>query len=132
MRRVAAAALLVGALALAVPARADHARFGPVLILDPENARALLERGDVAPIDLRPESDFQTGRLPGARSLPLSALVSRQEELPPAGVILLYGDGPNERLFGAYHFIRARRAGAIYLLGGGLDGWRRLGYPLER
>ena len=43
---------------------------------------------------------------------------------PRSGVI--------ERLFGAYHFIRARRAGEIYVLEGGLEGWRRLGYQLER
>jgi rhodanese-related sulfurtransferase len=70
--------------------------------------------------------------LPGARSLPLSALTSRLDELPRAGVIILYGEGPIERLFGAYHFIRARRAGEMYVLEGGLEGWRQLGYQLER
>ena len=52
--------------------------------------------------------------------------------MPRGGLIILYGDGPIERLFGAYHFIRARRAGEIYVLEGGLEGWRRLGYQLER
>jgi rhodanese-related sulfurtransferase len=132
MKYVTGLALLLAALALAVPARGDHARFGPVLLIDPEDAHALMERGGVAPIDVRPESDFRAGRLPGAWSLPLSTLASRADELPPAGVIILYGDGPIERLFGAYHFIRARRAGDIYVLEGGFDGWRRLGYQLER
>jgi rhodanese-related sulfurtransferase len=130
MKLVAATAALVAALVMVSPAGADH-RYGPVFTIDPENAAALIARGGVAPIDLRPESEFQTGRLPGARSLPLAALASRTDELPADGVILLYGDGPNERLFRAYHFIRARRAGAVYLLDGGVDGWRRVGYPLE-
>ena len=125
-------ALLVVALALAVPARADHARFGPVLTIDAEYARALMERGGVAPIDLRSEDEFRAGRLPGARSLPLSALTSRVDELPRAGIIILYGEGPIERLFGAYHYIRARRAGELYMLEGGLESWRQLGYQLER
>src|SRR6202008_56829 len=111
----------VVALALAVPARADHARFGPVLTIDAEYARALMERGGVAPIDLRSEDDFRAGRLPGARSLPLSALTARVEERPRAGIIILYGEGPIERLFGAYHYIRARRAGELYMLEGGLE-----------
>ena len=132
MKYVPGVALLVVALALALPARADHARFGPVLTVDAENARALMERGGVAPIDLRSEDDFRAGRLPGARSLPLSTLTSRLDKLPRAGVIILYGDGPIERLFGAYHFIRARRAGEMYVLEGGLEGWRQLGYRLER
>ena len=132
MKYLAGVALLVVALALALPARADHARFGPVLTVDAEYARTLMERGGVAPIDLRSEDDFRAGRLPGARSLPLSTLTSRLEELPRGGLIILYGDGPIERLFGAYHFIRARRAGEIYVLEGGLEGWRQLGYQLER
>jgi ArsR family transcriptional regulator len=131
MKSVAAIAALVAALVSVAPARADH-RFGPVFTIDPEHAAALIAHGGVAPIDLRPEREFQTGRLPGARSLPLATLASRTEELPPDGVILLYGDGPNERLFRAYHFVRARRTGAVYLLDGGIDGWRRVGYPLER
>ncbi|HEY3101882.1 MAG TPA: rhodanese-like domain-containing protein [Methylomirabilota bacterium] len=130
MKLIATIGALVTALVLVSPAHADH-RFGPVFTIDPEHAAALIARGGVAPIDLRPESEFQTGRLPGARSLPLATLASRTEELPPDGVILLYGDGPNERLFRAYHFVRARRAGAVYLLDGGIDGWRRVGYPLE-
>ena len=131
MKAATTVAALVTALVLVSPAYADH-RYGPVFTIDPENAAALIARGGVAPIDLRPEREFQSGRLPGAHSLPLATLASRSDELPPDGVILLYGDGPNERLFRAYHFIRARRAGAVYLLDGGIDGWRRVGYPLER
>lgn len=122
--------LAMGAVAAASPARADHARYAPVFTIDAEDARARMARGGVAPVDLRPEADFRNGRLPGA--LPLATLVSRVDEVAPAGVIVLCGDGPNERLFGAYHFIRARRVGDVYVLDGGVDGWRRLGYPLER
>ena len=53
MKYIPGVALLVVALALALPARADHARFGPVLTVDAEYARTLMERGGVAPIDLR-------------------------------------------------------------------------------
>jgi len=130
MKLEAAFLALVAALVLVSPARADH-RYGPVFTIDPEHAAALIARGGVAPIDLRPESEFQAGRLPGAHSLPLATLASRSDELPSDSVILLYGDGPNERLFRAYHFVRARRAGAVYLLDGGIDGWRRVGNPLE-
>ena len=132
MRVLAVLALVVGALAFVPPARANHARFAPVLTIDPESARELMERGGVAPIDLRVETEFRAGRLPGARSLPLSTLAARLDELPRAGVIVLYGDGPAERVLGAYHLIRSRRAGDVYVLEGGLEAWRRLGYRLER
>jgi rhodanese-related sulfurtransferase len=124
-------ALLIVALGLAVPAHADHARFGPVLTIDPESARALLERGGVTAVDLRPVADFRAGHLPGARSLPLRTLASRLEEVPD-DVVIIYSDGPIEPVVGAYHLIRPRRHRALYVLEGGFDAWRRLGYQLER
>ena len=124
--------VVAGALALASPARADHARYGVVLVIGPETARELMERGGVAAIDLRPEGDYRAGRLPGARSLPLATLASRLDELPRDGVLVLYGDAATERVLGAYHLIRARHPGDVYVLEGGLDAWRRLGYRLER
>jgi rhodanese-related sulfurtransferase len=132
MRWLAGVALAAGVLALASPASSDHARFGPVLTIDPASARALMERGGVAPIDLRPEADFRASRLPGAQSWPLATLASRLAELPRADVLIVYGEGPIERVLGAYHLIRPRSAGDVYVLEGGLDGWRRAGYPLER
>jgi rhodanese-related sulfurtransferase len=132
MRRLAVLTLLVTAVAVAAPARGDHARFGPVLTVDPASARMLLERGGVAPIDLRPEAEFRTGRLPGARSWPLATLDAHLGDLPRSGVIILYGDGPIERVLRAYHLIRPRASGDVYVLEGGLEGWRRAGYTLER
>jgi rhodanese-related sulfurtransferase len=131
VRRALLLALAAVAL-VAAPARADHARFGPVLTIDPESARELIERGGVAPVDLRSEAEFRAGRLPGARSLPLATLAARLDDLPRGGVLVLYGEGPAERVLGAYHLIRTRRAGDVYVLEGGLEAWRRLGYRIER
>jgi rhodanese-related sulfurtransferase len=102
-----------------------------VFTIDPENAAALIARGGVAPIDLRPQSEFQTGRLPGARSLPLGTLSGRLEEVPD-DVVILYSDGPIEPVLGAYHLIRPRRHRAMFVLEGGFDAWQRMGYQLER
>jgi rhodanese-related sulfurtransferase len=132
MRRLARIALVLGALGAASPASGDHTRFGPVLTIDPASARMLLERGGVAPIDLRPEGDFATGHLPGAQSWPLPTVEARLRALPHGGVIILYGEGPIERVLRAYHLIRSRVAGDVYVLEGGLEGWRRAGYTLER
>lgn len=131
MTSLAGLGLLIAALALASPAHADHARFAPVLTIDPESARALLARGGVAAVDLRPDADFRAGHLPGARSLPLGTLASRLEEVPD-DVVILYGDGPIEPVLGAYHLIRPRRHRAMYVLEGGFDAWRQQGYQLER
>ena len=132
MRRRVALALLAAALAVAAPAGADHARYGAVLTIDPESARALMAQQVVAPIDLRPEAEYRAGRLPGARSLPLPTLSARLGEVPRQTILILYGDGPIERVLGAYHLLRSERFTDVYVLEGGLEGWRRLGYRVER
>lgn len=132
MRRTVLRGLVAALLLAAAPARADHARYGIVLTIDPENARVLLDRGGVAAVDLRPETDFRAGRLPGARSLPMAGLPDRLGDVPRVGVLVLYGEGPVEPVLGAYHLIRTRAAGDVYVLEGGFEAWRRLGYRTER
>jgi len=131
VRWLAGIGLVLGALGVASPASGDHTRFGPVLTIDPASARMLLERGGVAPIDLRAEGDFYAGHLPGAQSWPLPTVEARLASSPASGVIILYGEGPIERVLRAYHLIRSRVAGDVYVLEGGLEGWRRAGYTLE-
>ena len=128
----AALAVVLSALVSMPAAWADHTRYGPVLTIDPESARTLMQRGGVAPVDLRPEDEFRAGRLPGARSLPLATLATHLDALPAASVLILYGDDGVERVLPAYHLIRPRRTGAVYVLEDGFAGWARLGYPLER
>jgi len=131
MRWLAGIALILGALAVASLASGDHTRFGSVLTIDPASARMLLERGGVAPIDLRAEGGFNAGHLPGAESWPLPTVEARLASLPASGVIILYGEGPIERVLRAYHLIRPRAPGDVYVLEGGVEGWRRAGYTLE-
>ena len=129
-----AVVLLFGALALTAPgtAAADHA-WAPVLTIDAESAKSLMDRGEpVEPLDLRPAADFQTGRLPHARSLPLRELTERVDEVPRAGIVVLYCGCPRDDLFRAYQFLRGRRHTNVYVLEGGLEAWRERGYALER
>lgn len=65
--------------------------------LDAVDRDALLERlraGDIVLVDVRPEHEFAAGHLPGAVSLPLSALESRLGELPRDRTIVAYCRGP--------------------------------------
>ena len=65
--------------------------------LDAETRRSLLEkarRGDVVVIDVRPSTEYATGHLPFARSLPLAELRQRLAELPADKDIVAYCRGP--------------------------------------
>lgn len=126
-----AAVIALGAL-VAAPASADHA-WAPVLTIDAESAKALMDRGErVEPLDLRAPAEFVAGRLPRARSLPLGELRERVAEVPRAGVVILYCGCGRDDLLRAYQFLRGRRHANVYVLEGDIEAWRRLGYPLER
>ena len=126
---VAAVGLL---LLMAATATADHA-WAPVLTIDPDSAKSLIDRGEpVEPVDLRSPTEFGAGRLPRARSLPLGELRDRVDEVPRRGLVVLYCGCGRDELLRAYQFLRGRRYGNVYVLEGGIEAWQRLGYPLER
>jgi rhodanese-related sulfurtransferase len=114
------------------PAFADHA-WAPVLLIDPASAKQLIDRGErVEPLDLRSETEFRAGRLPRARWLPLAELPDRVDEVPRTGVVVLYCACERDELLRAYQFLRGRRYTNVYVLEGGIDAWRTLGFGLER
>ena len=132
LARLGTGLLVAGALASATPARADHG-WAPVLTIDAESAKALIDRGDrIEPLDLRSPVAFKEGRLPHARSLPLGDLPDRVDEVPRSGVVVLYCGCPREQLLRAYQFLRGRRHTNVFVLEGDIDAWRSRGYALER
>jgi|SRR5688572_8485156 len=125
-------ALIVVVLMSAMPAIAEHG-WAPVLTIDADSAKSLIERGAlVEPLDLRSPTEFERGRLPRARSLPLADLPDRVDEVPRSGVVVLYCGCPRDQLVRAYQFLRGRRHTNVFVLEGDIDGWRGRGYALER
>jgi rhodanese-related sulfurtransferase/predicted transcriptional regulator len=64
-----------------------------------------LRRGDVVLVDVRPEEEFASGHIEGARSIPLDELERRIDELPPDTEVIAYCRGP----FCAYAHEAVRR-----------------------
>jgi rhodanese-related sulfurtransferase len=65
--------------------------------LTAQSRATLLERaarGDIVVIDVRPFSEYRAGHLPHARSIPLSELPGRLDELPTDRDIIAYCRGP--------------------------------------
>ncbi|NIR31897.1 MAG: metalloregulator ArsR/SmtB family transcription factor [Gammaproteobacteria bacterium] len=65
--------------------------------LSPVSGRGLLRKakqGDVVVLDVRPETEFRAAHLPHARSIPLSELRKRLEELPTDRPVVAYCRGP--------------------------------------
>ena len=128
---------LLGALAqvvaAAAPATANHGLNGPLLTIDPASLQQLGAAGrPIVLVDVRPVDAYRHGRLPGARSMPLDALVPRHGEIPADATVILYGaDGVDEAAT-AYRYLRTTGYRALFVLEGGFAGWQARGLAVER
>jgi rhodanese-related sulfurtransferase len=127
------AAALTVLLALAAPAVAGHPAAPAVLTIDPASLERLAAAGrPLAVIDVRPVAAYARGRLPGARSIPLDTLVPRRDEVPDAGIVVLYGAERVDEAAAAYRYLRAAGRDGVFVLEGGFAGWQARGYGVER
>lgn len=89
-----------------------------------------LERGDIIVIDVRPESEYRSGHIAGARSLPVKVLRRRLRELPRDAEVVAYCRGPfcvfadDATRMLQRNGLRARR------LEDGYPEWRHAGLPI--
>ena len=114
------------------PAAAGHAWSTPVLTIDPDSLRQLTRQGRaVLAIDVRPRELYEAGRLPGARSIPLTALTARQRELPADGLVVLYGADSVDEAAAAFRYLRSAGRTNVFVLEGGYAAWRASGYGIE-
>lgn len=135
--------LLVLAAAVLVPAAGCAAFKGPaspseeaapllVGIGDVEfsEARALIEKG-VPVLDVREPHEFDAGRIPGARNLPLGELGAWSAELDPAGAyVLVCRSGRRSRK--AMEALEAMGFKNLRNVKGGMLSWEREGQAVEK
>jgi 3-mercaptopyruvate sulfurtransferase SseA len=126
--------LLVVILGAAGPAQAGHPWMPPLLTIDPESLQRMNTSGarPVVAVDVRPAAAYQDGRLPGARSIPLSSLTTRRREVPADALVVLYGGAGLDEAITAYHYLRAAGHANVFVLEGGFAGWQAQGYAVER
>jgi rhodanese-related sulfurtransferase len=90
-----------------------------------------LERGSVVLLDVRPEPEFLSGHIAGARSAPLAVLDELASTLPRRREIVAYCRGPYcVYADDAVRLLRARGLEARRL-DVGYPEWRRAGLPIE-
>lgn len=100
-----------------------------------DELKRMLDAGEeVVIVDLRGSLDFEAepAMIPGAVHLDVSDLEHVTEQLAAAPEVILYCNCPNE-VTSARMALLLRRKGVkkIRPLTGGLDGWRRQGYPVK-
>ncbi|HSF57651.1 MAG TPA: rhodanese-like domain-containing protein [Candidatus Binatia bacterium] len=93
--------------------------------------RLLVSGAKLTLVDLRPAKEFQENRLPGARSIPMTELPKRFEEIPKAGQVVLYCACTINEIAERVAFLEFRGYRNIFVLMEGFPGWVKRGYPLE-
>jgi 3-mercaptopyruvate sulfurtransferase SseA len=124
---------VLAVLALAGPAAAGHPWQAPLLTIDPASLQRLTAAGrPVLAVDVRPPEAYQDGRLPGARSIPLTSLTGRRREVPADTLVVLYGGDDLEDATTAYRYLRSAGHANVFVLEGGFAAWQAQGYGVER
>ncbi|MGH7774152.1 MAG: rhodanese-like domain-containing protein [Candidatus Binatia bacterium] len=126
--------LLLSWLALSFPvaALAGHGVEETIDTIPVDRVKLLLDSGEkVVLIDLRPVKEFQEKRLPGARSIPITELARRFDEIPKTGRAVLYCTCQTYEIADKAIFLEYRGYRNIFVMLEGYAGWVKRGYPVE-
>jgi rhodanese-related sulfurtransferase len=100
-----------------------------------ETLKDLVDKGeqDVVIVDTQSKDEYRRTHIQGAINLPWSTDIGAPENLPYDKMLILYCNSPDEkessdvaRQIQSWDYVR------IKILKGGLSGWKKLGYPVEK
>lgn len=98
-------------------------------VLSPREALELIECGDFDVVDVRGTTEWSSGHVPRARSVPLPELTSNpRSALPRDGVVFVCAKGV--RSLTAARAAEAVGLQRLYSLEGGTSAWAGAGLPL--
>ena len=102
-----------------------------VELVDRQTLWRMAQAGDVTVLDVRPATEFESGHIPGAASIPLEELERRLSEIPRDQPIVAYCRGPYCVLaVQAVELLRSHGFTARRLKDG-VPEWREDGFPVE-
>lgn len=113
--------------------QAGHGTEDDVVTVTAEQVKGFLDaREKMVLIDLRPATEFQKSRLPGARSLPMKDLEKRFREIPQSGRVVLYCDcSQNQIIELAYQVLKDYGYRNTAVLADPYQDWLKRKYPVE-
>jgi adenylyltransferase/sulfurtransferase len=103
----------------------------PFTRISPQDAKDLIDRGDVTVIDVREAWEYANGHIPNAKLVPLNRIIAAAQQ-HVQGDDLVFVCEVGQRSAVAAEFAAALGKERVYNLEGGTAAWRSLGYPIEK
>ncbi len=102
--------------------------------LGPHNVKRLLDSGsrDFVTLDVRSAEGYQEGHVPGAIHIPFEELATRVKELPKSKEIISYCWDVTCLLCTKASYILSSKGYKAREMIGGIDAWRKAGFPVEK
>jgi rhodanese-related sulfurtransferase len=103
----------------------------PFTRISPEEAREMLERGDVQLVDVRDPGEYRDGHIPNAQLIPVNSVFGRINEVAEdRDVIFVCAVGQRSAL--ACEMAAAAGRTRLFNIDGGTKAWIEKGYPVEQ
>jgi rhodanese-related sulfurtransferase len=108
----------------------DQAYAEPFRRVQPEEARSLIDSGQVTVVDVREHWEYEKDHIAGAKLIPLARIISNPSVIDTDNVILVCEVGQRSGV--AAEVAASLGYENLYNLEGGMTAWRSHGYPVEK
>lgn len=99
--------------------------------VDAATVEQLRQRDDVVILDVREDSEFNDGHIPGATLVPLGQIPNRLAEIPKDKTVIAVCRSGN-RSNQAANFLRQQGFENVHNMTGGMNAWSKAGYQIEK
>ncbi len=108
----------------------DQAFAEPFRRIQPEEARSLIESGQVSVVDVREPWEYEKDHIAGATLIPLARIIGAPTQITSDHVVFVCEVGQRSGV--AAEVAASLGFENLYNLEGGMSAWRNLGYPVEK
>jgi sulfur-carrier protein adenylyltransferase/sulfurtransferase len=108
----------------------DQAYAEPFRRIQPEEARSLIESGQVTVVDVREPWEYQKDHIAGSELIPLARIIGAPTQITKDHVVFVCEVGQRSGV--AAEVAASLGYENLYNLEGGMSAWRSHGYPVEK
>ncbi len=99
--------------------------------IDVATVKALQGRDDVVLLDVREQSEYDAGHIPGVKLIPVGAVAGRLNEIPKDKAVIVTCRSGN-RSSQVAKYLRDQGYTNIHNMLGGINAWQQAGYVVEK